>query len=298
MKTLNNSAITTIIIAISAVTPTFSQENSNKNEVTGNRRLSVGIGFPAYSLPFQGQLGPGTGLLPEYEGSDNYGATLLPLIDIRQPGRYFLKGASINVNDGIASAGLTIVHFSYSEGSDRPMQIIVGPLVSIYRGRDESDNDILDGLGDIEQNVAIGGFLEFRADPWLASISVSPQDVGNDQDGVLMAFDVEYTTSVSTGFKMSTGLSTSWANAEYLQGYFGVTDAQAAQAGLPPFYSKAGLKDIGLQIKTSYALSPGWSIDGQLGYWRLLNDAADSPIVKDEGSADQVCGLIGISFQF
>ncbi len=51
-------------------------------------------------------------------------------------------------------------------------------------------------------------------------------------------------------------------------------------------------------MKASYAVSPSWSLEGQIGYWRLLNNAADSPITKNSGSANQVRGLIGFSYQF
>jgi len=293
MKNILNTSVITVIAIISASTPAFSQEN---NDETNTRSMSIGVGFPGYSQPFKAQIGLGIGPFPEYEGSNDYAATALPLINIRKPSSYFLKGASINTNDGLVSAGLTLLHLSYTVESMRSMQIVMGPLVRAYGGRDESDSDVLSGLGDTDQSVGIGGFIEFRAGAWLANLSVSPQDVGND--GTLAAFDIKYTASIQDGLKLSTGLSASWADDDYIQGYFGVTDAQATQSGLSRFDSKSGFKDVGLQMKASYAVSPHWSLEGQAGYWRLLNDAADSPIVKDEGSADQIRGLVGLSYQF
>lgn len=178
------------------------------------------------------------------------------------------------------------------------MQIVIGSLVRAYGGRVESDSDVLSGLGDIDRSAGIGGFIEFSAGDWFANLSVSPQDVGNDNDGTLATFDIAYSTSIKDGLSLSTSLSTSWENDDYIQCYFGVTDAQAIKSGLSPFDSKSGFKDADLQVKASYAVTPHWSVEGQVGYWRLLNDAADSPIVKEEGSADQVRGLAGLSYQF
>jgi len=127
---------------------------------------------------------------------------------------------------------------------------------------------------------------------------VSPQDVGNNNDGTLTTFDIEYTAFIKDSLKLSTSLSTSWADDDYMRGYFGVTDIQATQSGLSRFGSKSGFKDVGLQVKASYAMSLRWSFEGQVGYWRLLNDAADSPIVKDAGSVNQARGLIGLSYKF
>lgn len=299
MKIFRNIAATIIIVTISVSAPAFSQENTDSSETNSKKySLSLGIGFSDYSQPFQAQIGLGIAPLPEYEGSADYAATALPLVEISKPGAYFIKGASINTNDGLASMGLTLLHFSYSKDSSRRMQILMGPLVRAYRGRDESDSDVLGGLGNIEQSVGIGGFMELNTGAWHANLAVSPQDVGNDKEGKLATFDIEYTTSINDGLKLSTGLSTSWADDNYMQEYFGVTGAQATQSGLPPFKSKADFKDVGLQLKASYALSPRWSFEGQIGYWRLLNDAADSPIVKDEGSAGQVRSLVGFFYQF
>ncbi|MCF6325224.1 MAG: MipA/OmpV family protein [Gammaproteobacteria bacterium] len=298
MKIPRSTVISTIITIISVSSPAFSQENTDNDELTHKRSLSVGIGFPDYSQSFQAKTGVGIGPVPEYEGSDDYAATGLPLIEIRKPGVFFVKGASINTNDGLASAGLTLLHFSYSEESRHRVQLVMGPLVRAYRGRDESDNDILNGLGDIDQSVGVGGFIALSTGAWLVNLSVSPQDVGNDTDGTLATFDIGYTVSIKNRLQLTTGLSTSWADDDYIQGYFGVSDAQAIRSGLSRFDITSGFKDTGIQMKASYAISPRWSLEGQIGYWRLLNDAADSPIVKDAGSADQVRGLIGLSYQF
>jgi len=298
MKMRHNTVIAIFLLATGSFTPAFSQDDSNNNEVAGKRMLSAGIGFPDNSQPSQRKVGLGIGPFPEYEGSDEYAASTLPLIDIRKPAAYFLQGASINANDGLASAGLTIFHLSYSEESGRHVQLVMGLLIRAYRGRDETDSDVLNGLGDIEQGVGVGGFLEFNAGAWFANFTVSPEDVGRDHDGLLLAFVVEHSAQVSDGLRISTGLSTSWADDDYMQGYFGVTDAQATWTGLSRFDSNAGFKDVGIQLNVVNELSPRWSLEGEVGYWRLLNDAADSPIVKGEGSTNQVRGLIGLSYQF
>ena len=133
--------------------------------------------------------------------------------------------------------------------------------------RGENDNDVLNGLGNIDQSAGIGGFIEFSAGAWRANVSMTPQDVGNDNEGNLASFDIEYNTSIKEDLKLSTGLSTSWADDDYMQGYFGVTDAQAVQSELSHFDGKAGFKDVGLQLKASYAVSSRWLLNGQLGYW-------------------------------
>ena len=153
-------------------------------------------------------------------------------------------------------------------------------------------------MGDIDSSAGVGGFIEFKAGFWLTDLTIASQDVGNDKDGILITLDAEDTIQISDKLTISPGLSTSWADDEYMQGFFGVTSTQAVQSGLRRFDTEAGFKDVGIRLHASYALSKRLSLDYQVGYWHLLNDAADSPIVADEGSDNQFRGLIGLLYRF
>lgn len=293
MKAAHHIVTMAMLTVVCASSPAFSQES---DESTSTRSLSFGIGFPEDSQPFQGQVGLATGIFPEHEGSNDHAATALPLIDIRKRNAYFLRGGSTNINNGLASAGVTLLHFSYAEESRRHIQLVMGPLIRAYAGRDESDSDALNGLGDIDPGIGVGGFIAFSAGSWLANLSMSPQDTGNGNDGTLATFDITHTAPIKNGLDLSTSLSTSWADGDYMRGYYGVSAMQAAKSGYSPFDTGSGLKDTGLQVKLSYAMSSRLSLEGEIGYWRLLNDAADSPIVKNDGSADQVRSFVGLTY--
>ncbi len=81
---------------------------------------------------------------------------------------------------------------------------------------------------------------------------------------------------------------------------FGLPGPAAVEGyvGLAAFDGGSGFKDVGLQIEASYAVSDNWALNGQAGYQRLLTDAADSPLVDQEGSADQFLALIGVTYRF
>lgn len=262
-----------------------------------NRNISLGIGIPD-SIDFHGIVGVAVGMVPDYEGSNDYAATALPLVDIRQPGFLFLKGASVNPDDGWASAGWNVLNLAYAVGSSEKLRLSVGPLIRYSGGRDEDDNDALAGLGDIDGSVGFGGFLEVSAGPWSMDATVVSQDAGESGDGVLVAFGARYTARVSNGFTVSAGISSSWGDGDYMQGFYGVTSGQSASSGLARFDADAGFKDVGVRFDASYALAENWLINGQVGYRRLLSDAADSPLVDDRGSADQFRALIGVAYRF
>ncbi|MGF1463829.1 MAG: MipA/OmpV family protein, partial [Maricaulaceae bacterium] len=62
----------------------------------------------------------------------------------------------------------------------------------------------------------------------------------------------------------------------------------AAASGLDVFDAGAGFRDVGLSSVLSYQLSKRWSLNSVVSYSRLIGDAADSPIVTEEGSPNQV----------
>lgn len=163
----------TISVALST-SPAFSQ--STTDDSMGERSLSAGIGFAHSTQAVQGHIGLGIGAFPEYAGADGLGAIGLPLLEIEKPGAYFVRGGSINTNNGLAGTGVTIFHFSYSGTSGRGARFTMGPLVRAYGGRDEDDNNSLEGLGDIDRSIGIGGFMNFDAGPWSVNLAMAQQD--------------------------------------------------------------------------------------------------------------------------
>ncbi len=265
-----------------------------ESDADTDKRFELSIGIPD-SGSVGGYIGAGVGLLPVYEGADEIGINAQPLGDIRYPGLFFLKGASVNPNDGLASAGLTVLNLTYAKGSGDIARLSLGPLVRYRGGRDEDDSDALTGMGDIDGSLEIGGFIEATVGPWSSEISIAQ---GGVSDGLLITLGTKYTVPVSDRLTVSAGLSASWADTDYTQTYFGVSSLQASRSGLAPFDSGGGIKDVGFQIGASYALWGNWALDGQAGYQRLMGDAADSPLVDQEGSADQFLALLGLTYRF
>ena len=79
---------------------------------------------------------------------------------------------------------------------------------------------------------------------------------------------------------------------------FGISDLQAARSGRQPYRAKSGLRDAGLTALGAYKLTENWMITGMVRYHRLLGDAADSPLVANDGSADQLMGGLGLAYEF
>jgi outer membrane protein len=109
--------------------------------------------------------------------------------------------------------------------------------------------------------------------------------------GIDLTFWPTQVTEVSFGPRMS------YADAEYMRTYLGVTPAESLASGLPAYAPDGGIKGVGFEVLGRYAFTPQWSLLGSVSYERLVGDAADSPIAQ-AGSLDQVTARLGLSYRF
>ena len=97
---------------------------------------------------------------------------------------------------------------------------------------------------------------------------------------------------------MSSNLKATFANDNYMETYFGVTDAQSSSSGLRKFKAESGMKDVSAGANFIYPIDRHWSMITFLSFSRLLNDAANSPLVKDLGPKNQFWLGLGAAYRF
>jgi MipA family protein len=228
-------------------------------------------------------LGGGAGFGPDYEGSDDYSFSPVPVASVSYKNLVFIEGPSARVN---------VLGFL---GEDFP--VMAGPLIAYNGGRDNKDNKALDKLGDIDGGVDVGGFVGSQLGPVEIGVTFL-RELGDDRNGALADFSLGYSQPLGESFVATLGATASWANDDYMQDHFGITAAQAAASGYSKYDGEAGFKSLGLNVGAMYMINEQFSVGGNLGYTRLLDNAADSPIVEKEGSADQYMGSVMAIFQF
>ena len=89
-----------------------------------------------------------------------------------------------------------------------------------------------------------------------------------------------------------------YASEDYMSDYFGIDADNAARSGLDQYDADAGFKDTGVDLVLGFGQGPGWRASLIGRYRRLLDDAADSPIVKDEGDRDQYFAGAVVGYRF
>lgn len=224
-------------------------------------------------------VGGGGAYAPDYEGSDDYEFQPFPFASIVYDDFIFIEGTSLGVN---------LLNFD---------GLKAGPIARYGFGRDEDDNNALDGLGDVDDSIELGGFLKYEVGIWSAGLTVA-QDVAGGHDGLIAEATAGVAVPLTENLRSSLEASASWADSNYMETYFGISSKQSAKSGLSQFEADAGFKDVGITLGLDYMFTESIGIGGRAQYKRLLGDAADSPIVDDKGSADQFFSGLFLTYRF
>jgi len=234
---------------------------------------------------WSGYLAAGAAAVPDYEGSKDYEAE--PLIVGRLGyDSYYLELQGLELRANLSS--LSRWEF--------------GPLVGLRSGRDDVENDRVDALRDIDDTVEVGAFVKVSlyqlihpTDELAFGVDVKTA-VSDDGDGTTVSLGPTYRFSALERLRLGLGISATIADSDYFDTYFGIDGVDASRSGLSPYDADGGLKDIGISLNANYQMTDHWGVTGFACYTQLVGDAADSPIVDDEGSAGQ--GVIGVSISF
>ena len=111
--------------------------------------------------------------------------------------------------------------------------------------------------------------------------------------GILVDMGVSYRETLTDELMLNLGPGATWASDDYMETYFGISSAQSARSGYPAFDADAGFKDVSFGGALTYSPLPFLALTGFANYERLLGDAADSPLVRDGGSPNQV--MVGVT---
>jgi outer membrane protein len=207
-------------------------------------------------------IGLGGGISPDYEGSNDYGFGFGPNISASWRDTIFYKDKSLGAN---------LIRKEYLKA---------GLIAARATKRKEDDNDKLEGLGDVDGGIEVGGFVSYKNKPWRFKTEAR-QEVDSGHEGAL----VELSVGLDLPFVkpvVYVELGTTWASDDYMENFFAIDSQQSSNSGLKRYNADAGFKDVNLSISVGYPITKRWRIGAIVEYKRLLGDAADSPIVDDK----------------
>lgn len=221
-------------------------------------------------------VGAGAGIAPEYQGADEYEA--VPALS------FSLDALSVG---------------PLSFGDPDPLYRAEGlGLIGSFRyvpGRDPGDSDFLAGTEEIDGAVELGVGLRYAAETYEV-FGVVRQGIGG-HDGLVGELGGDLIARPSDRLTLRAGPRALFGTGEYVDTYFGVTPAEAGASGggLAAYDPDGGLVSTGVELGAGYSLGGGWGIDASVRYQRLRDDAAASPITRDD---EQVRASIGVTRRF
>ncbi len=226
-------------------------------------------------------VGAGLGFKPDYEGSSDYEAVPVPFANVKFGNGMFVKLLGLNLRANLIP--------------DKMWNL--GPVYN-YRGeRDDVDNSAVDDMKKVSDANELGLFGGFNIDNWFVSLEFLA-DMGDAYDGWYSKLRGGYNWVINPSWALSIGASTTYADDDYMQTYFGVSRQDAARSGLDRYNADSGIKDVGLDLGLNWIITQSWSAKGIASYTQLVGDADDDSPVVDEGSEGQFFGAALVVYTF
>lgn len=257
-----------VLIALAVLTPAWSgasAQDSAPDPDNNDFRVRVGLG---------GQF------RPEFMGADDNEAAPLWDIDIARGNDPFRFEAP---DDSFA---IPLI----SEGGFE-----AGPAAAIAPKRKESD--VGAPVGKVDTTFEVGAFAQFYA---LESVRLRAElrkGVGG-HEGIVGSIGADQVWRDGDRYVFSIGPRLLFSNSKYQRAYFGVSPEAAIESGLAAYDPDAGFHGAALASGMSYQFNDRFGMFGYARYERLMGDAADSPIIRELGSRNQLSGGLGLSYTF
>ena len=238
--------------------------------------------------------------IPDYDGSNDY--LLMPL-----PAAIgSIKGFDFSVLGNRASIDLI---------RDKPgpgIDLQFGPIAVVNFDRNDHksiDDARVAALPERSTAIELGGYVGIgktgviTSDYDRLSLPVSYRhDISGVSDSGVWQPSISYLTPLSTKAAVALFGSMQYVERGYSQTYFGITPDDSIASGLPAYSARGGWKEYSLGGAFTYALTGnllhGFKLVAGVNYTRLLNSAAQSPVVRIAGSRSQWLGAVGLAYTF
>ena len=235
------------------------------------------------------KVGLGVGMRPDYEGSDEYEPFPIGFA------RYDSASGRYAAIKGTESSGAA-VRVEGNLIASKMWQF--GPVLQYRLPRKDVGNGHVDDMDNIDAAYELGGFVGANFEGWLARLT-GVGDVSGEHEGGLVELMGGYENAYDSGLGVAWHVATTWASDGYMETYFGVTPGDAARSGLPTYTTGYGIKDVGTRLAMSWgggSWGP-WRLYGIFSYFRLVENAEDSPIVDGVGDPNQFFGGIALAYE-
>jgi outer membrane scaffolding protein for murein synthesis (MipA/OmpV family) len=168
-----------------------------------------------------------------------------------------------------------------------------GAFLNVDLGRPPSNQS--NEIKGISPKPVLGTFANYSlTHEWMLS-SALRYGSGDNGQGATIDFGTNYNLELSPRLHLGTGVGATFANADYMQSYFGVNAEQSQSAVYAQYSPSAGLKDLRVNLTLHFEVSKEVAVTTGLTATRLSEAAKNSPIVNP---SDAVSGMMALTYAF
>jgi len=207
--------------------------------------------------------GPGVSEQPTFMGSNRYKTGPSAILDIRYKDEFFFS-------DG-EGLGWNVIH--------QP-GFRAGIALGYDLGRNTHDDPRIRNLPDVAVAPEPKIFAQYFLFPVVLTADLKKGIGGNNGIVGDVGAYIPLPLTKDKSWLLFVGPSLTMADNRYMNSYFGVSAYSSELSGLRPFNANGGFTDVGVGASSVYLINEHWLIEGDLGYRRLLGDAARSPIIE------------------
>lgn len=177
-----------------------------------------------------------------------------------------------------------------------------GPALSLRLGRNNVDDPVVARVHEIDTTVEFGGWAGYEyihtgTIPYRLRGGINVMtNAGIVYGGTRVAINGSFWLPVHPRVMLGTGLGLTWVSGSFNRTYFGVTPDDSAASGLPAYTPSGGLEQGTAWLATIYQIDKHWYAGAMIYMQRITGSAADSPIVTQRGTRNQITYGAGIAY--
>lgn len=231
-------------------------------------------------------VGGGVDVAPRYSGSDENRVSTALVLD------YSIRNGFFASSTRGLGYGNTLGNFDYSAA------------LSYRTGRKDHNvdsdamsdgSDHLRGMGNVKGSALGVVGLGYKLTNWLSAQLQAEVPLSERDNGAALHFGLVSPLYHSPKNSVTMALTSSWGTNDYMQTYYGVSNAQSAASGFKQYDAGSGIYAYSLNLDWTHNFTERWSVVADAGYTQLAGDARNSTIVQRKASP---MGSLKVTYRF
>ncbi|AGW95450.1 MULTISPECIES: MipA/OmpV family protein [Cupriavidus] len=177
-----------------------------------------------------------------------------------------------------------------------------GPAVALRLGRNNVDDPVVAKIHEIDTTVEAGGYFGYEyihagGIPFRLRGSINVMtNAGIVYGGPRVMTNGSLWVPVHHRVLLGLGLGLTWTSGSFNRTYYGVTPEDSAASGLPVYTPGGGLQQGTGWLAAVYQIDRHWYAGAMVYMQRIAGSAADSPIVSQRGTRNQITYGAGLAY--